>query len=309
MMMKHRVFRSLLSIMLLLSLFSPALSFGENSEQITTSDSMIESTSDLADLTDAESSSEVVADTEDSEEGYSTEEPQEQETVEESSEEEAVPNDIQLEGVRSPGSLNDRVEVTEWGIYDNSDTRLSTSNPANSDQGYTFKFKWEISDASTIRIQPNDYFTLTLPQNEGTLPDKSDASGSWVALNSTATTPIMTELADGSVAKIGEWYVEGTPESNYTIQQIRVQFTNEVGKVIDISGEFNLGHGGLKNYTLKAGIQNVAFGNSTQQIYFNARQLDPSSGHSYKNAENSGNNSIKYSLPINLSAPVELGGT
>lgn len=307
-MMKHRVFRSLLSIMLLLSLFSPALSFGENSEQITTSDSMIESTSDLADLTDAESSSEVVADTEDSEEGYSTEEPQEQETVEESSEEEAVPNDIQLEGVRSPGSLNDRVEVTEWGIYDNSDTRLSTSNPANSDQGYIFKFKWEISDASTIRIQPNDYFTLTLPQNEGTLPDKSDASGSWVALNSTATTPIMTELADGSVAKIGEWYVEGTPESNYTIQQIRVQFTNEVGKVIDISGEFNLGHGGLKNYTLKAGIQNVAFGNSTQQIYFNARQLDPSSGHSYKNAENSGNNSIKYSLPINLSAPVELGG-
>lgn len=198
--------------------------------------------------------------------------------------------------------LNDRVEITEWGIYDDANNRLSPSNAAVSDESYTLKFNWKISDLQTNRIQQGDYFILSLPQNEGTLPDKSDANGHWTTNNSGQTTPIMGKVGNEEI-KIGEWFIEN--------HQIRVQFTSGISQITatEISGtDFNIGNGALKNYTVKAGIQNVAFGNNVQQIYFNAREVVRSNGYSFKNAAVSGNNAVTYTMPVNIPTSVELGG-
>lgn len=211
---------------------------------------------------------------------------------------------------RAASPLNERLEVTKWGIYDASGTQLSGSNPAISNGAYTLKFDWKIDNLAEERIQPGDYFTVVIPQNEGTLPDKSDANGRWATNTSTSSTPILVAI-NGSMVKIGEWFLESSPEYNYQTQHIRIQFTSGVSQVTatTISGtSFNIGNEALKNYTLKAGIQNVAFGGTTQEIYFNARELDKANGYSYKNAMGAGHNLVEFSIPVNLPTAIELGG-
>ena len=207
-------------------------------------------------------------------------------------------------------ALTNRVQVTEWGIYDTGNEKLTTSNPAISDKAYTLKFNWQIANTAENPVQPGDYFTLLIPQNEGTLDDQSDANGHWHVNSSVSATPIMVTI-EGVSVKIGEWFIEASPEHNYTTQQVRIQFTSGVSHLTasTISGtDFNIGDQALKNYTVKAGIQKVAFGGLTQQIYFNAREVSPANAYSYKNAMSAGTNSIQFSIPVNLPTGNELGG-
>ncbi|WP_221675867.1 prealbumin-like fold domain-containing protein [Enterococcus gilvus] len=217
---------------------------------------------------------------------------------------------IKKERIAPKIALTNRVQVTEWGIYDAGNEKLTTSNPAISDKAYTLKFNWQIANTAENPVQPGDYFTLLIPQNEGTLDDQSDANGHWHVNSSVSATPIMATI-EGVSVKIGEWFIEASPEHNYTTQQVRIQFTSGVSHLTasTISGtNFNIGDQALKNYTVKAGLQKVAFGGLTQQIYFNAREVSPANAYSYKNAMSAGTNSIQFSIPVNLPTGNELGG-
>lgn len=302
---KEKVIALLIIASVCLSLLYPLRSIGESVVEKTTTSTKQTINSDNhsfeSSAVESESQKKVV-------ETKETLGSENEEVVKESTE--ASKGSEEKESIKTRLALNDRMQVTDWGIYDASGEKLSTSNPAISNQGYTIKFNWLIENTGDSRVQPGDYFTLLIPQNEGTLADKSDASGHWNANNSVAATPITVEI-NGSLVKIGEWFVEGSAEHSYSTQQIRIQFTSGVSQVTasTISGtDFSIGNQALKNYTLKAGIQNVAFGGQVQQIYFNARELKPANAFSYKNATSSGNNSVQYSIPVNLPTGNELGG-
>lgn len=294
---------------LLLFNFLPVTALSEQQES---SDSAVESSTQLMDedplqkLTSSEgstgNSTEVSTETTETTENQESEEPALEEKTESttSSEEESVAASKR----QARANVTSIMEITDWNLLKNN-IPVSETVHAVTGETYELKFTWEVKNST---LSPGDYVTFRMPFNQGPTGNGDGASGSWRTSGSSQAVPLMTEI-DGQAVKFAEWFIEAY-DGGIDYEQIRIQFTDGIRLLenIDIRNEISTGFDSIKNYTYKGGIQQVEFGGVQKPIDFSQDKLEKSTGWNYKNAMGASVNQIQYDIPVNLPASVELGG-
>ena len=305
----YRMIRLFTIIIIMLSILSPVLSFGESNvqETLTSSTSQSLKKSDFLNEDSEETiptlqSSEPVTTTT-SEESSSDSAVVEEKVDEMKQTTEEEPSEQKIRA--STTNILDAVVIKDWELYrDKGGKRESlTVEPksnAESNQAYSFAFSWEIPSGKLGRnILPGDYFVLNIPQNE------NRDTGHWYAIPgewSVVTTKDGTE-------SVYRYRVESSVE-----QIIRIEFLDGVNnlKINTISSELNFQ--GFMNYVTKEGTQDVSFGRDmngsalTKSINFNKLALKAANGFSFKYGAAGSNNSLKWGIQFNGAANLELAG-
>lgn len=191
-------------------------------------------------------------------------------------------------------------KITNWNILDASGKALSATNKAKPNVAYDFDFTWELKFNGADRLQNGDYIKIPVLENEDW--------GEW-QLAGTAQDQLITVQVDGKDTVIGKWEIKIDEEDE--IKKIGIYFTEEAEKHLMTSltaVKFSVPSKSLMNYTVKAGVQNVVFGDVKKQIGFEATTLSGSRGFDFKRLVNSGNGSMQYSMTVNFPETLELGG-
>ena len=294
---------------LLLFNFLPVTALSEQQES---SDSAVESSTQLMDEDplqklassdgSTESSTEVSTETTESMKKQESKEPTSEEKTESttSSEEESVAASKR----QARANVTPIMEITDWNLLKNN-IPVSETVHAVTGETYELKFTWEVKNST---LSPGDYVTFRMPFNQGPTGNGDGASGSWRTSGSSQAVPLMTEI-DGQAVKFAEWFIEAY-DGGIDYEQIRIQFTDGIRLLegTNIGTEISTGFDSIKNYTYKGGIQQVEFGGKQKPIDFSQDKLEKSTGWNYKNAMGASVNQIQYDIPVNLPASVELGG-
>ena len=191
-------------------------------------------------------------------------------------------------------------KITNWNILDASGKALSATNKAKPNVAYDFDFTWQLKFNGADRLQNGDYIKIPVLENE--------EWGEW-QLAGTAQDQLITVQVDGKDTVIGKWEIKIDEEDE--IKKIGIYFTEEAEKHLMTSltaVKFSVPSKSLMNYTVKAGVQNVVFGDVKKQIGFEATTLSGSRGFDFKRLVNSGNGSMQYSMTVNFPETLELGG-
>ncbi|MBO0413398.1 hypothetical protein JZO81_20270, partial [Enterococcus hulanensis] len=191
-------------------------------------------------------------------------------------------------------------KITNWDILDDKGKPLSESNEAQPNKAYDFDFTWSLQFNGADRLQNGDYIKIPVLENE--------EWGEW-QLAGTAQDQLITVQVDGKDTVIGKWEIKIDEEDE--IKKIGIYFTEEAEKHLMTSltaVKFSVPSKSLMNYTVKAGVQNVVFGDMKKQIGFEATTLSGSRGFDFKRLVNSGNGSMQYSMTVNFPETLELGG-
>ncbi|WP_413537673.1 hypothetical protein [Enterococcus malodoratus] len=208
---------------ILFSFLFPTLSLGTANEETSSSQPLSETlnTNDLLPTIDSPLDEAAVSN-ESSVAGTEPESTSESSSVQSES---TIPNETPTKEARaSTQNILNAVVVSEWELYrDNDGTRESlTVDPKSSavpNQAYHFSFDWTIAaDKLGRNLLPNDYFILTIPQNE------NRDSGHWYAVPSGWST-VTTE--DGE--SIYRYRIENSATEN--TQVVRVEFLAGVDKL------------------------------------------------------------------------------
>lgn len=291
---------------ILLSFLFPTLSLGTTNEETSSSQPFSETlnTNDLLPTIDSQLDEAAVS----NESSVASTEPES--TSESSSEqsENVVQNEATVKEARaSTQNILNAVVVEDWELFrDNNGTRESLTADSKSsavpNQAYSFSFDWTIAaDKLGRNLLPNDYFILTIPQNE------NRDSGHWYAVPSGWST-VTTD--DGE--HIYRYQIENSATEN--TQVIRVEFLEGVGTSPIYTIDSTLTFQGFMNYVTKASVQNVSFGQDasggalTKSITFNEIALSAANGFSFKFGSAASNNSLRWGIQFNGAANIELGG-
>lgn len=211
--------------------------------------------------------------------------------------------------------LREYVNVLDWLIYEESpDHPLSATNAAKIDTSYYFRFTWNLSLPQSGEdenfLTGGDSFLIPLPENT--------EWGFWSAVPSQYSNPLTYQEIDENGSSIGdsidigrwtvEWIDDGSPRGRYVIS---VEFAEGIEEynIRELTGvDFTLPSNGLKNQTLKGGIQEVEFGSIVQRIKFDQLSNIVNLGDDYKYVPSSGKSNIIFDIGVGRSSPIELAG-
>lgn len=189
------------------------------------------------------------------------------------------------------------ITVNDWEILDNAQNPLSETNPAQSNVGYTFNFKWTLAIADeATKLQAGDYFAFDLVKNV------NDTGEGWKQVP-VGSTPLTVTNNDDVDVIIGAWFTENG--------QVKLVF-NENVKDLDVTQlnavTFQFPANSLFNRNQAEKVMTTTFGGIDKQIKYEKYHMNYSNGYNFKRARTFSNLAAEWEMTVNLGALLELNG-